>query len=233
MKTAYRPALVVVLALVLLAVAGVTNRWVRASRAGSALTFAPLERPLAEIPSDLGNYTSRDVPLRDDVLQAAGVDEYIQREYVDADRGRRLLVYVGYWGRENTGLGHGPEVCYPAGGWRVDAPVREMPFPRVAGVLDDEARLSLHRFIRMEPEGISRCAVGFVAAMSGLLRPTSRGTYWHLPGHLYGENGHYLAQVHVTAFLSSGHWEPAERDIEEFMGLLIPELLACLPRTGK
>lgn len=233
MNTAYRPAVVVVLALVLLAFAGVTNRWVRASRAGSALTLTPLVRPLAEIPMNLGSYSARDVPLRDDVLQVAGVDEYIQREYVDVDGGRRLVVYVGYWGRENTGLGHGPEVCYPAGGWSVDAPVRESSFPDAAGVLAEDARLSLHRFIRMEPEGVSRCAVGFVAAMSGLLRPTSRGAYWHLPGHLYGESGHYLAQVHVTAFLSSGHWEPAERNIEEFMGWLIPELLACLPRTGR
>lgn len=213
--------------LALLLVAGVLNRWARSTRAAAAAAFVPLVEPLDSIPQQIGPYRGQDVPLRADVMQAAGVDSYVQREYVDHASGRRILLYVGYWGRENIGAGHGPEVCYPAAGWQVDSAAQE----QLIRVPDREtAAMGLHRFVRMEPEGIRRCAVGFLAVVSGRLQPSSRGVFWHRPGYTLPDGGHFLAHVHVSALPARAEWEDAEADIIEFTELVMPYINASLPQ---
>lgn len=219
------------IALVLVVTAGGLNRWVRSSRANTSLLQTPLALPLAEIPVQIGPYVARDVELSEDILRVAAVDEFIHREYFDPDSGRRLLVYIGYWGRENVGMGHGPEVCYPAAGWGVDAPARRetVSFQSPQTVLN--ATTAMHRFVRTEPEGVARCAVGFVSVVSGEYQPSSRGVFWHRPGHSRPEGGHYLTHVHVSAFPPTNGWEKADTDILRFMKHLLPELSKCLPQA--
>jgi len=214
---------------VLLIGAGTMNRAMRAFRASSALAITPPAAPLADIPIALGPYVGRDVPLDSDVLRAANVDSFIHREYHDSISGKSLVLYVGFWGRENVGMGHGPEVCYPAAGWHVDAPVREMP---LAFAFDDReltTRMALHRFIRTEAMGIHRCAVGFLAAAQGEFFPTSRGMFWHAPGLHRPEGGHYLAQIHVSAYPSAENWEQAESDVTTFFKMMMPYVTQCMP----
>ncbi|MBI4718564.1 MAG: exosortase-associated EpsI family protein [Planctomycetes bacterium] len=221
-----------VVALVVLLGVGAVNRWVRVSRAGAAHALTPLALPLAEIPTEIGPYTARDIPLSSDVMRVAAVDSYVQREYLDGGTGRRIVLYVGYWGRENVGMGHGPEVCYPAAGWSVDAPPFDyaLSFDDLAGPV--KAVLAFHRFFRAQPEGVARCAVGFVAVTSGEYRPSSRGVFFHQPGSSRPEGGHYLAQVHISAYPDEGGWVAAEQDIVEFAAMILPHVARCLPRAA-
>lgn len=225
-----RPIQVIAVLLLLLAVVGGASRWARSSRAAAAAAYTPPLAPLETIPMDIGGYRGRDIPLRADVMQTAGVDTYIQREYVNPTTGKRVLLYIGYWGRENIGTGHGPEVCYPAAGWKIDSPAEEKPIPGVIVGDGQTVRAGFFRFVRTEPEGIRRIAVGFVAVVSGQYQPSSRGVFWHRPGYLLPDGGHFLAQVHVSAVPRADEWDAADADILEFMELALPLLAERLPR---
>ncbi len=216
------------MALTMILCAGLLNRWVRSSRASSASTFTDLRRPLSEIPFNIGTFTSRDVPLRPDIMEASRVDAYVQREYMDG-QGKRLLVYVGYWGLENVGMGHGPERCYPAAGWQVDSPPKSADIEFSSKDRGVPTGIGLHRFLRTEPEGVKRCAVGFVAVVSGVYQESSRGVFWHRSGQSNEQGGHFLAHVHISTFPESDKWDEAESDIIEFSKQLLPNVALCLP----
>lgn len=229
MGTSLKSWQIAALLCVLLIGAGTITRKVRASRATYASTVTPPAMPLAEIPIALGPYVGRDIPLDSDVLRAANVDSFVHREYRDPISGRSLLLYVGYWGRENVGMGHGPEVCYPAAGWHVDTGMRELPFSFNSGGKEISPRLAMHRFMRTEAMGIHRCAVGFLAAARGEFFASSRGMFWHAPGHHSPEGGHYLAQIHVSAYPSSDGWDEAEAEIQVFLKMMMPYVTQCMP----
>ncbi len=220
--------IILVLAFMLLA-AGSLSRGVRASRASYAKERTPLSRPLKTLPKSIGDYKGSDVPLSLEVLDAAKVDSYVHREYVSDKSGRRIGVYVGYWGRENTGMGHGPEVCYPSSGWNIDSPTTNISIPVPNANDEDMIEVAMHRFVRAEPEGIRRRSVGFIAIVGGQFRSSSVGFFWHEPRSSSGGSSRYLAQIHVSAVPEPNGWRATEMDIIEFMGLLIPELSRILP----
>ena len=219
-------------AILLLVGAGTLLRWVRVSRAAEAAVYTPLVSPLRELPQQIGFYTFvRDVPVASSILDVAGVDASIQREYVDVVSGRHLSLYIGYWGRENQGMGHGPEICYPAVGW---TSVRT-PTDRTLSILglngQRSAGISVHRFTRTEPEGVERRIVGFTTIASGHISGSSLEMFWHRPGRLGGQPGHYLAQVQVSCTASDESWKGAESDIVGFLEAFLPHLIECLPHS--
>ncbi len=221
------------MAFVALLCTGTLLRWVRVSRATEAMVYTPPARPLSLLPKQIGRYTFvRDLPLTGAVLNAAGVDRFVQRDYIDPESGERMLLYVGYWGRENQGMGHGPEACYPAVGWTAESEASESTLSFRPPDTSMPAVMALHRFVRTEPEGTERRAVGFLTATSGEYRASSRSVFWHRPGRLSG-GGHYLAHIQVSRSVISQTWEQEESDIVAFMEALLPHLSELLPRTGR
>ena len=82
---------------------------------------APLQRPLASLPEEIGPWRGTDVPLDERVRRAAHFDdEFINRRYVNPATGEAVSVFVGYLGRARARLGHRPDVCYAAHGWNLD-----------------------------------------------------------------------------------------------------------------
>lgn len=77
-----------------------------------------LRQPLASLPLTLGDWDGRDVPMDEDVRRMAGDDESVNREYVDRPSGRGVGVYIGYMGRPRARMGHRPDVCYGAHGFK-------------------------------------------------------------------------------------------------------------------
>lgn len=220
-------------ALVTLLCTGTLLRWVQVSRATEAMVYTPPTRPLSLLPKQIGRYTFvRDLPLESAVLDAAGVDRFVQRDYIDPESGEHMLLYVGYWGRENRGMGHGPEVCYPAVGWTAQSEVSESILSFRPSDTSMPAVMALHRFVRAAPEGTEMRAVGFLTAVSGEYRASSRSLFWHRPGRLRG-GGHYLAHIQVSRSVTSETWEQEESDIVAFMEALLPHLSECLPRIGR
>ena len=75
--------------------------------------------PLATIPYELGPWTGRDTqPLADDIVAVLGVDDYVQRIYVNA-AGVPVNLYAGYYHSQRQGDAiHSPQNCLPGSGWR-------------------------------------------------------------------------------------------------------------------
>lgn len=220
-------------AVILLLCAGALHRWVHVTRASQTLNYTPLVLPLSEISSSIGSFTlERNVPFDSDVLRVSDVDSFLNRAYVDPASGNRLLLFVGYWGRENVGTGHGPEVCYPAVGWHAECVPAERIVRFDAAARTFEAPMMVHRFTRTEPEGIIRRVVGFTAVLGGEFRASSRGAFWHRPGGGRRTGGTYLTQVQVSAPVFGEAWDAAELDVAAFMELLLPQLVRCLPRAA-
>lgn len=220
-------------AFVALLCTGTLLRWVRVSRATEAMVYTPPARPLSLLPKQIGRYTFvRDLPLAGTVLDAAGVDHFLQRDYIDSESGEHLLLYVGYWGRENRGMGHGPEVCYPAVGWTAESEASESTLRFRPPDTSMPTVMALHRFVRSEPEGTERRTVGFLTIASGEYRASSRSVFWHRPGALRG-GGHYLAQIQVSRSVTSETGKQEESDIVAFMEAFLPYLSECLPPIGR
>ncbi len=80
-----------------------------------------LHRPLREVPLALEDWKGREQPLEQRFVEAAGVDDYLNRIYVDSG-GNPVALYVGYYNSQRTGdTIHSPKNCLPGSGWE---PVR-------------------------------------------------------------------------------------------------------------
>lgn len=79
--------------------------------------ITPLREPLAGIPRAIGSWNGQDAPaFTDAVLEQLGVDEYVNRIYVQA--GLPLSLYVGYYESQRAGdTIHSPQNCLPGAGW--------------------------------------------------------------------------------------------------------------------
>jgi hypothetical protein len=107
-----------IVALAVLVFAGVGHRLL-ARRIDSLLSeYLQPKQPLAALPFQLASWTGRDIPLDEQTRRMAGDDDFLNREYVDAITGRSVSLCVGYIGRPRSRLGHRPDVCYPAHGYR-------------------------------------------------------------------------------------------------------------------
>jgi len=215
-------------AILLLVGTGALHRWVHLCRAHADARQRPLSESLTSLPGRVGSYVhQRDLPLGTNILQAAGVDSYVYREYVDHDSARSVQVYVGYWGRTNVGMGHGPDVCFPAVGWQADgAPAQYTVSFSDARASETDADIALHHFMRTESLGIERLAVGFSAVVDGRFRASSSGIFLHRPRDVYAAG--FLAHVLVAMPLHDSNSTAADAELVEFMHQLLPHVSRCI-----
>jgi EpsI family protein len=77
---------------------------------------AGLREPLREFPRTIGDDDSEDRPYDDDVVQAIGADDYINRWYFGDSPSVEL--YIGYYKDQRSGdKMHSPKNCLPGSGW--------------------------------------------------------------------------------------------------------------------
>jgi EpsI family protein len=75
-------------------------------------------RPLSLFPMDVSGWRGQALPLTRDVVEAVGVDDYLNRVYTAPD-GMPVLLYVGYYQSQRTGRTiHSPKNCLPGAGWQ-------------------------------------------------------------------------------------------------------------------
>jgi EpsI family protein len=74
---------------------------------------------LTELPLHIGDWRARgEEPVEDEVLQVLGVDEYVNRTYVNG-AGQPLSLYIGYYASQRQGdTIHSPQNCLPGSGWQ-------------------------------------------------------------------------------------------------------------------
>jgi EpsI family protein len=86
---------------------------------GRGAADAPVRRePLATLPLRLDRWQGRAAaPFADDVVNALGVNDYLNRVYA-AGGGAPIGLYVGYYDSQRQGDAiHSPQNCLPGAGW--------------------------------------------------------------------------------------------------------------------
>ena len=77
----------------------------------------PPRKPFDAFPATFGQWTAKNQPLEPRIVQAVGVDDYLNRLY-SAPGELPVQLYVGYYQSQRTGdTIHSPKNCLPGGGW--------------------------------------------------------------------------------------------------------------------
>ncbi len=171
-------------------------------------------QPLATLPMRIGEWTGRDVPLRDDLVRVAGADDSIHRRYVRAGTTDAVDVYLAHTSNPARMLGHEPDACYLAAGW---GPMGSEP-ERLALVDGTELPCQLYRFRRGHPVPGQLIVLSYYID-SG--RPVARlqddlRSRWRLPDP-WDDSPRYVAQVQISGTAhGSWHVERAEKAVRRF-----------------
>ena len=110
------------------------------SRAGDTEVAAPREA-LASMPRTLGGWSDPvDLPLDREVREVLGVEDYINRTYVNP-AAQPVNLYIGYYASQRQGdTIHSPQNCLPGAGWQ--------PVEGGATSLDIEGRrITVNRYV--------------------------------------------------------------------------------------
>ncbi|MGE3843409.1 MAG: exosortase C-terminal domain/associated protein EpsI [Vicinamibacterales bacterium] len=115
----------------------------------------PVRVALAELPYQMGAWRGR--PLADlpqDILDVLGVDEYVNRMYLDSTQTFAGL-YIGYYASQRQGdTMHSPLNCLPGAGW---IPVQQRRITIDVADRDAPRRIEVNSFVI--EKGIERQAV--------------------------------------------------------------------------
>lgn len=188
----------------------------------------PLREPLAKMSHQLGAWTGRDESqLPSDILAVLGVDEYINRAYVDPT-GRipaPVWLYVGYYKSQREGdTIHSPLNCIPGSGWQ---PVRAArPQITVPGAASP---ITVNRLLI--EKGIDRQVVVYWYQAHGRVVASE---YWSKLFMVYDAvrlNRSDAALVRVISPVLPSESDPsaAENRVTAFVQQLFPRLNAHLP----
>jgi EpsI family protein len=92
--------------------------------ASAGLHFLPhgrdifLPKPLSSLPLSLGQWHGVEAPLEQSMIEALGVDDYVNRIYKGED-GEPVDLYIGYYKSQRTDdTLHSPQNCLPGTGWQ-------------------------------------------------------------------------------------------------------------------
>ena len=82
----------------------------------------PARQPLASLPRTLGDWTSSDVPISQEVRDVLGPGDFLLRDYQQPASGGDVDLFIAYFPSQRSGDAiHSPKNCLPGAGW---VPVR-------------------------------------------------------------------------------------------------------------
>ncbi|MGD0730467.1 MAG: exosortase C-terminal domain/associated protein EpsI [Terracidiphilus sp.] len=82
----------------------------------------PASEPLAQMPSTIDGYTSRDVPIDQEALDVLGAGDFLSRLYTTPGKSSSVGLFIGYFPTQRTGTTiHSPKNCLPGAGWSFDS----------------------------------------------------------------------------------------------------------------
>lgn len=175
---------------------------------------------LATFPADIGGWHSAgEEPLQDDVLQVLGVDEYVNRTYVDS-AGLPLNLYIGYYASQRQGSTiHSPQNCLPGSGWQ---PIESSRLELHAGTMS----FPVNRYVIQK--GMSRQVVYYWYQGRGrIVANDYANKFWLMldAARLHRSNGS-LVRIVVPELPLAGN---ADHAAVEFSRGIAPRLTAYLP----
>lgn len=210
---------------------GVGQRWLRRAMEVSAASPVSLDRPLASLPLRVGSWEGVDVPMDIRVVERAANDDYVNRRYVDLANNRFVDLFVAYTASPATMLGHRPDRCYPANGWRLEE-VKTESLRRNDG---GELRCLIHRFARDGQQNEGLVVLNYYVLQGQYTTDAEEfsGPRWRRP-NLAGDSSFYVAQVQVVhpVYLASLA-ERGEANVKQFAMEVADYVEALLPLTPR
>jgi EpsI family protein len=196
--------------------------WYSGRAAGDEVA-AP-RQALAELPRAVGPWTeSMDVPLDREVRDVLGVDDYINRTYVNA-AAQPVNLYIGYYASQRQGdTIHSPQNCLPGAGWQ--------PVEGGQTALDvDGRRLTVNRYVIQK--GIDRQVVLYWYQGRGrVVANEYANKFWLMldAARLHRSDGALVRVVAPVTRSANGSLAGADAATAEFTRAIFPRLSAFLP----
>ncbi|MDO8631734.1 MAG: exosortase-associated EpsI family protein [Phycisphaerales bacterium] len=215
--------------LIVLLCVGAGQRWLLRSSDPAATKPITLDRPLSTLPLRIGSWEGMEIPLDARVEERAAHDDYLNRRYVEAESNRFVDLFLAYTASPETMLGHRPDVCYPAWGWRL-VETKQDTLARSDG---STLKCLLQEFTR----GAAQYE-GLVVLNYYVLRGeyTTEWTDFGGPGR-QGRNPSvdprfYVAQVQiVTPVMLASLFDRGEETVKRFAAQVVDEVEVLLPMT--
>ena len=187
-----------VLAILLLLCAGIAYRVLASDLKNVVDTPITLPIPLSAFPTEIIDWTGKDVAIPQNIQRVAGNDDFINRLYTNKSSNQWSNVYIAYCARPRNMLGHRPEECYIGGGWVHDS-TKQSQF------ISTEGRVIpclIHRFHRPAPETGEVVVLNFYILNSQITADESgfSGVGWRTP-NIAGNPARYVAQVQISSVL--------------------------------
>ncbi|WP_459989628.1 VPLPA-CTERM-specific exosortase XrtD [Methylosoma difficile] len=177
----------------------------------------PPRTEFAGFPMQLGGWQGSKSTLEDNVLEALGLTDYIMADY-KTDKDEVVNFYSAYYASQRKGNSpHSPRVCIPGGGWKITE-IKEVlfngfPVNRIIVKKGDDTQLVYYWFQQR----------GKKVANEYLVK-------WYLFNDALFLNRTDGALVRLTTVLKPNETiEDAERRIQDFTSIVLPELPKYIP----
>lgn len=159
-----------------------------------------LPTPLSAFPTQIGNWTGKDVPIPQNIQRVAGNDDFLNRLYINQSNNQWANIYIAYTARPRTMLGHRPQVCYVGGGWIHDSTEQSEVFTSTGRKIP----CLIHRFHMPSPSNEERVVLNFYIINGQLTNDESgfSGVGWRTP-NITGNTARYVAQVQISSVLEN------------------------------
>jgi hypothetical protein len=184
------------LAILLLLCAGIVYR-VTAKQMNLVFdTSIKLPYPLSTFPTEVGNWSGKDVPIPYNIQRIAGNDDFLNRLYTNEMTKEWANIYIAYSARPRTMLGHKPEVCYVGSGWILDSTESS----KVISASGTTIPCLVHRFHKPAPDDIKVVVLNFYILNGQITSDESSfsGLGWSAP-NIAGNPARYVAQVQISS----------------------------------
>ncbi len=193
-------SLVWVFAVILVILSGIGYRVLASRLKLTVETPISLSIPLSAFPTEIDNWTGKDIPIPQNIQRVAGNDDFLNRLYINKSNNEWANVYIAYTARPRTMLGHRPEVCYVAGGWVHDS---TQPSEVVTNAYRKVPCL-VFRFHTPAPQYEERIVLNYYIVNGQITADETvfSGVGWRTP-NIAGDPARYVAQVQIRSVLEN------------------------------
>jgi EpsI family protein len=184
----------------------------------------PLSRPLAEFPSDLGQWRlTREGVIEKEVQEVLQADDAITREYSNPQTGDVAGLYIAYFQSQRAGKApHSPKNCLPGSGW-IPSTSEEMNI-RVDGV---DKPVNVNRYVVTKGEAKSVVLYWYQSRDRAIASEYTAKMFVVLDAMRYNRTDTSLVRVIVP--VQNNQVEPATETAKQFVNSFFLTLRQYLP----
>lgn len=185
---------------------GAIDRWLTTSLVPAAKGEQQLS--LSSFPHQIGHWKGSDIDLSQQVIEAAGSDDSVNRLYQNDDVSQWAFIYIAYWADRRLMTGHSPEICYTATGWTHNDSC-QLKITTSAGKI---IPCTIHRFRKPDASGQETIVLDFYL-LNGLVSREQESYYGLKWSRRVKQNmnSKYAVHIQISSTLESSVREAAQQ----------------------